>query len=172
MTNGNDNDQRPQAGSADTGETGTIAGVATKVRDTASEGLEAARARAADAYDAAREKTSAAYGSVRDTASSAGRRTADGIDANPMAALVGGLALGAIAAAFLPKTRREDQLFGQVGQRISDTARDAARAAKDAGRDKLDELGLNAESAKQHVSEVVGSSATAAVDTVRGPRQQ
>ena len=170
MSNENDNYDRAERGIPERDDSGTIAAAATKVRDTAADTLDAARTRAADAYETARERTNAAYGSVRDTASSACRRTADGIDANPIAALVGGLALGAIAAAFLPKTKREDQLFGGVGQRITDTARDAARAAKEAGREKLDEIGINAESAKQRVSELVGSSANAAVDTVRGQR--
>ena len=168
--NENDNYDRTERGIPEREESGTVAAAATKVRDTAADTLNSARTRAADAYETARERTSAAYDSVRETATSAGRRTADGIDANPIAALVGGLALGAIAAAFRPKTKREDQLFGQVGQRISDTARDAARAAKEAGREKLDEIGINAESAKQRVSELVGSSANAAVDTVRGQR--
>lgn len=123
-------------------ETGTKRG---RVRETAS----AARGKASDAYQAARERTSTAYGSARERASDARRRTSDGIDGNPVAALIGGLALGAIAAALLPKTRREEEMFGKYGRQINDRAREAARAAREAGKNKLDELGYNRETAKQ-----------------------
>jgi hypothetical protein len=93
---------------------------------------------AADAYRAARERTSAAYEGAR----GAGRRAAKGLESSPVAAVIGGLAVGAIAAAFLPRTRREEKLFGDVGRKINDSAREAARAARDAGREQLNELNL------------------------------
>lgn len=161
-------------------EASRVAALTGKVRNTA----DAARTKASDAYRTARERTSTAYGSVRESASgvastareragSAKRTTADGIDANPVAALVGGLALGALAAAFLPVSRRERDALGDVGRRVNDTARDAARAAKDAGRGKLDELGLK-EAAKQTFGELASkageaarTSASAAAQTVK-----
>ena len=93
---------------------------------------------AADAYRAARDRTAAAYEGAR----GAGRRAAQGLEANPVVAVVGGLALGAIAAAFLPRTRREEKLLGDVGRKITDTAREAARAAREAGREQLDQLNV------------------------------
>src|SRR3954471_6837138 len=122
--------------------------------------LAAVRQSAADAYEAARERTASAYSSARETAATAGRRTADGIDGNPMAALVGGLALGAIAGALLPIARQERQLFGNVGKRINDTARQAALAARDAGKERLDGFTDQALGA-------VRASASAAADSVR-----
>lgn len=125
------------------------------VRDRA----EAARTKASDAYSAARERTGAAY-------ESAMRKTSDGIDANPAIALIGGLALGALAAALLPKTRGEEEAFGKIGRRINDGARDAVRAAKEAGTNKLDELGYNRDTAKEKLqalrsdaAEVAGAAA-------------
>jgi ElaB/YqjD/DUF883 family membrane-anchored ribosome-binding protein len=100
--------------------------------------LAAVRQSAADAYQTARDRTASAYSSARQGAASAGRRTADGIDGNPMAALVGGLALGAIVGALIPVSRREKNMLGDVGRRINDTARDAVTAARDAGKEKLD----------------------------------
>lgn len=123
--------------------------------------LASVRQSAADAYQAARERTAAAYSTARDTAASAGRRTADGIDGNPMAALVGGLALGAIAGALFPVTRQERQLFGNVGRRVNDTARQAATAARDAGKKQLDGFTDQALGA-------VRASASAAAGSVRG----
>src|SRR4051812_33137480 len=84
--------------------------------------LASVRQSAADAYEAARQRTASAYSAARQTASSASRKTADGIDGNPMAALVGGLALGAIIGALVPATRRERELLGNVGRRMNDTA--------------------------------------------------
>ena len=123
--------------------------------------LAAVRQTAADAYQAARERTATAYSAARDTAASAGRRTADGIDGNPMAAVVGGLALGAIAGVLIPIARQERQLFGNVGRRLNDTARQAAMAARDAGKERLDGFTDQALGA-------VRASASAAADSVRG----
>jgi hypothetical protein len=111
--------------------------------------LAAVGAGAADAYRLARERTAAAGSSARD----AGRRTIEGLESNPVAAVIGGLALGAVAAALLPKTRREDALLGDVGRRLTDSAREAARAATDAGRAQIDELGLTREGVRRKLDE-------------------
>ena len=111
--------------------------------------LAAVGAGAADAYRLARERTASAGNSARD----AGRRTLEGLESNPVAAVIGGLALGAVAAALLPKTRREDSLLGDVGRRLADSARDAARAATDAGRAQIDELGLTREGVRRKLDE-------------------
>jgi ElaB/YqjD/DUF883 family membrane-anchored ribosome-binding protein len=147
--------------SSDTGP--ASAGTANSGADSRQGGgrLSAAQQGAADAYRAARERTSAAYASARQTATSAARSTADGIEGNPMVAVVGGLALGAIAGVLLPVSRQERQLFGNVGRRINDTAREAALAARDAGREQLDGFTDRALGA-------VRASANAAADSVRG----
>lgn len=122
----------------------TGSGRSSRVRDAASN----ARSKASDAYYAARERTSTAYGTAREGASRARQRTSDGIDANPVAALLGGLVLGGVLAAVLPKTRREEEMLGDYGRKINERAREAARAAKEAGTNKLDELGYNRENAR------------------------
>ena len=163
------------AANDDTEKGGRLAATTDKVkekaaaaRQTASAKLDSARAKASDAYSAAREKTSTAYGTARE-------RTSDGIDSNPVGALVGGLALGALLAAVLPKSRREQELLGDYGRRVNEKAKEAARAAKDAGRGKLDEMGLNKDAAKQKLkdlassaSEAAKTSAGAAAKTVKG----
>ena len=154
---------------------GRLSGATGRVRDTAA----AARTRAAEAYSTARERTSAAYGSAREGASRVSERTAQGIESNPEAALIGGLALGAIIAALLPKTDRETEVLGQYGRRINEKARDAARAAKEAGRSQLEEAGLSRDAAKQKLNdlasqakEAVRTSASAAAKKVKGSGQQ
>ena len=67
-------------------------------------------------------------------------RTRDGIEGAPLLALGGGLALGALIAAVLPKTQTEERLMGPLGGRITDGARAAANAAKEASRERLSEL--------------------------------
>jgi hypothetical protein len=70
-------------------------------------------------------------------------------------ALGGGLALGALIAALLPKTEAEEKLMGPLGGRITDGARAAASAAKDAGRERLSELNITREAGKGVVQSVL-----------------
>ncbi|HEX8223281.1 MAG TPA: hypothetical protein VF605_05650 [Allosphingosinicella sp.] len=141
--------------------------------------LSAASQKAADAYQSARERTAAAYTTARERAGSAyegaGRRASESIDSNPVAAVVGGLAIGAVVAALLPRTRREDELLGTAGRRVNEAARDAARAAREAGKGQLDELGLSRDGLKSKIDDFTGravgavkSSAGAAAGAARG----
>lgn len=126
----------------------------------AAEAYQSARDKTSAAYSSAREKAGSAYGSARDTASGAARRAGEGIESNPMAAVLGGLAVGAIAGLLIPRTRQEKEYLGPVGRRITETAREAAIAAKEAGRQELGGF----------TDEAVGklkSSATAAAEAAR-----
>ena len=141
--------------------------------------LDSVRQSAADAYQSARERTTSAYQTARERAGdayqSAARRTSEGIDTNPVAAVLGGLALGAIAGALLPRTQREEELLGPAGRKVTDTAREAARAAKEAGRQQIDELGLSKDGVQRRLGEfadkaagAVRTSASAATGAVSG----
>jgi ElaB/YqjD/DUF883 family membrane-anchored ribosome-binding protein len=161
------------SGAGDTGSTDSSGGRLSGVKQSASEAYESARERTSSAYQAAREAAGGALESARETARSASRRTADGVEANPMVAVVGGLALGAIAGALLPKTRQEEQVLGSAGRKVADTARQAVQAAKDAGRQQIDELGLSKDGIQRRLGEftdkaagAVRSSAGAASDAV------
>jgi ElaB/YqjD/DUF883 family membrane-anchored ribosome-binding protein len=123
--------------------------------------LASVRQSASDAYQTARDRTASAYSSARETAASAGRRTADGIDGNPMAAMIGGIALGAIVGVLVPLSRGERQLFGSAGKRLNDTAREALAAARDAGKEQLDGF-------TDQALDAVKASASAAADKVKG----
>ena len=96
-----------------------------------------ARERAIDTYDRARDQA------------------ADRIETSPLLALGGGLAIGALLAAILPRTRTEEKLLGPVGGRLTDTARTAAEAAREAGREKLAELNITREAGKGAVQSLV-----------------
>ena len=115
-----------------------------------------ARERAIDAYDSARERAS------------------EQLSGSPLLALGGGLAIGALAAALLPRTRAEQRLMGKAGSRITTSARDAYDAAKEAGREKLAELNITRDAGAGAVQSLIDglgeaarSSGQAAVDAVR-----
>ena len=162
------------SGGSDTG-----GGRLDSVRQTASDAYESARERTSSAYQAARDAAGGAVETVRDTARSAGKRTVEGVEANQLAAVVGGLALGVIAGALLPKTRQEEKVLGTAGRKVTDTARQAIDAAKEAGRSQIDELGLSKDGLQRKLGEftdkaagAVRSSAGAATGAVKGGRGQ
>ncbi len=119
------------------------------------------RERASSAYSAARDRTSSAFSGARDTASRATQRTSERIDTNPVAAIIGGLALGGILAWVLPKTQRETETLGNVGSKITDTARQAAQTALDAGKQQVNEI-------KENAATKVGQAVIDAVSSTTG----
>ena len=148
-------------GTGESGGTETGGGRLSGVRQSAADAYEAARERTSSAYQAAREAAGGAVQTARETARTAGRRTADGVDANPVAAVVGGLALGVIAGALLPKTRQEEKVLGTAGRKVTDTARQAIEAAKEAGRQQIDELGLSKDGLQRRLGEFTDKAAGA-----------
>lgn len=91
--------------------------------------------------------------------------TRDGLENNPIVALIGGLALGAITAALLPKTQRESKWLGKTSDSLRDTASNAANAARKAGKSQLDTLGVNSSAARDQLRDVIekiGQAATTA----------
>lgn len=102
------------------------------------------RERAIEAYETARE------------------RATGGIDQAPLLALAGGLAVGALLASLIPATRKEKELLGPVTDRIRDKATDAATAAKEAGQQRLSELGLTREAGADRLKEILDGAGDAA----------
>jgi hypothetical protein len=89
-----------------------------------------------------RKRAIEAYDEARSGVSDARQRGVEAIDDAPLIALAGGIAAGALIAALLPRSETEARLLRPVTDRVGDTARSAARAAKEAGRERLEELGL------------------------------
>ena len=110
------------------------------------------RGRAVDALEAARERTASAYEAARSRASDMTRQASDQLSVYPVAAVVAGFALGALAAAVLPRTDREEKLLGKSGRRLTGAARDAAQRGLDAGKEQLDQIRTKA---AQRVGEAV-----------------
>ena len=127
------------------------------------------RDRAGDVYDSARTRAVDALEIAREKAAAATSRANDGIDEAPLVALAGGLAVGVLLAALLPRTAQEDKLLGPIGGRITGGARNAVAAAKEAGRDKLSELNLTREAGSSNLQTLIKSVTDAALGA--GKRQ-
>src|SRR4051812_17203897 len=94
------------------------------------------RSRASDAYQAARDRTYSAYEAARGRAVEA----VDQMGVYPVAAVVGGLTIGALLGFLLPSTRRESELLASTGRKITEAARDAAQRGVEVGKEQIDEL--------------------------------
>lgn len=112
---------------------------------------------------------------ARDTAADAARRTVEGIEANPLGILVGGLAVGALAGALLPRSDKERELLAPVGKRVRDTARAAIDTAKEQGLSELETRGFTRDAAREQVKNLLGglgaaasSAGSAALGSARG----
>lgn len=140
---------------------------ATDAAGTARGKLGVARDAAAEQMHNARDYAGNIYHGAQDKARSARERLTNDVDTNPILALMGGIAAGALIGLLLPRTRREVERLGTVGSNIGSKARNLAQAARDAGRDALQEAGLTRDAAAQtarDVAERARQAATLAAD--------
>ena len=140
--------------------------------DTAKDTLSSAKTKAGNTSEAAKKsatnaleksKSAAARGvrSSKKLAHKAAEKSNDTIDKNPLAIVLGGLALGAIVGALLPKTEQEKKLLGKTGKKLNEKVKSVAGAAKSAGKDKIDSLGINTDSAREQFRDLVGKATEA-----------
>lgn len=99
------------------------------------------------------------------------------LEDNPLAALAGAIAVGAVAAAIIPASRRELATIGPIGERVKDAMGEAFRAAKSAGAEQLTASGMTATAATSGLGVLAGHLVTAALSatnaagsSVRKPR--
>ncbi|MGB3724113.1 MAG: hypothetical protein WA979_15005 [Pacificimonas sp.] len=141
-------------------------------RDGAKDKYGAAKDYSAERYaktrDYSKERYSAAktYGSekweqTRDGAAKARERTAKEVDASPLVAAGIGLVAGAALGFLLPRTKQENRVMGSARDGLFDQAGAAARAARDAGQERVKEIGL-ADTAKMHMKELKDQAVDAA----------
>ncbi|WP_295495004.1 hypothetical protein [Sphingorhabdus sp. EL138] len=88
-------------------------------------------------------------------------KTIEGVDKNPLAIILGGIAIGAIVGALLPRTERETKVLGKAGKKLNKRARKIAEAAKVAGMNQVDTLGLNGEAMRAQFTELVSKAGLA-----------
>lgn len=122
--------------------------------DSAKDSLATAKAKTTQSTAAARAKASEAYEKGKG-------KTSDGIDKNPLTIVLGGIAIGAIVGALLPRTERETKVLGKAGKKLNKKARKMAEAAKAAGKDQVESLGLNGDALRLQFRDLVSKAAVA-----------
>jgi ElaB/YqjD/DUF883 family membrane-anchored ribosome-binding protein len=123
-----------------------------------------------DAYGKVSDRVAAAYAAAREKTAGAGEK----LESNPLAVLLGGIAIGAIAGALLPRLEKEKELLAPLGEKIGDAARAALDAGKSAGTEALADAGLSSDQIRSQVSKLVeqalkaaSEAGTAAVEAAR-----
>ena len=145
-------------------------------RATANQSVDRSAETAAEesALGKARERANLALMRTRKSANALADRAADQVENTPLAAVAGGIAVGAIAGLLLPKTQQEVQLLGSLGQKINEGAISAAKAAGEAGKAELTAAGLSKVGANEQLGkllESVGKAARSAGAAARESRR-
>lgn len=129
------------------------------------DGLASANTRARGTANAAstrlQQKAADTIKSSKQLASKAREKSSDSIDKNPFAILLGGLTLGALAGALIPKSAAEKKILGGAGKKLNEKARMMADAAKQAGMKKVDQMGINKDSARAQFRDLVSKASDA-----------
>ena len=99
---------------------------------------------------------------AKHVATDAARRTADAVEHNPLAIVAGGLAIGALAGALIPRSEKEKELLAPLGRTLGERARGAIQAAREAGASELQNAGLSKDAAKDQVKTLFQGVAKAA----------
>ncbi len=118
--------------------------------------------KAGSAYDSSRDAVKHGAEVTRDKARELGSKTGEQVQNNPIAMLFGGLAIGAVLGALLPRTQREAEVLGKTGRDLKARATSAFQAAKEAGSQQIDELGLSGDAVKNQFKSLVDKAGGAA----------
>lgn len=109
----------------------------------------------AGTYETVVQSAAETLQSSRQAAAQAARRAGEGLESNPLGVVVGGLAVGALVGALVPRSSREKELLAPVGKRIGEAARTATEAARTAGLAELDQRGLTTSAVKDQARGIV-----------------
>lgn len=74
---------------------------------------------------------------------------------NPLALLAGGVAIGAVIGALIPRFARERELLDPVGRKLADRATATVQAVKDTGKAEIDSILPPRDAAKERVSQLI-----------------
>ena len=99
-----------------------------------------------DSHDQQDDRSS--FDRNRAKAEDAARRTVDAIEGSPLGILVGGLAVGALAGALIPRSAKEQELLAPLGRQLGERARAAVTAAREAGKTELAGVGISRDAAR------------------------
>jgi CelD/BcsL family acetyltransferase involved in cellulose biosynthesis len=92
----------------------------------------------------------------------AARSTVEALESNPVAVVAGGIAVGLIAGALIPRGEREKEVLRPVGQRVADGAKAAFAAAKETGKEQFSGAVMGKDAAKDGARKVLESALGAA----------
>lgn len=115
--------------------------------------------------DLVRAKVSGAYAAAVDKTSARARDALAAAESNPLATLLGGIAIGAAIGALLPRSEKEKAMLAPLGEKIAAAAEAALDAGREAGSKAIADNDLSVDALRDQVSKLV-SQATAAAGTV------
>lgn len=107
-------------------------------------------------------KVTDAYEAARDQVAHVAETTVSALEANPVAALLAGIALGAAAGALLPRSERERALLAPLGTKLAAAGTAALAAGREAGADALKGSPLDKDALRDQVSGLVSQALKAA----------
>lgn len=141
------------------------------------EKMSESKQRAAALLGDGKVKAAEGVAATKEMAKTAAGKSEETISKNPLAVVAGGLLLGALVGLLLPRSRAENKFAGGTGKKINDTARKAYGAAKDAGQQQFEALGLGKNSVQDQIKDLLGkvieaakSAAEAASDAVKSDK--
>lgn len=73
---------------------------------------------------------------------------------NPLAVLAGGIAIGAVLGALIPRFKKEREMLAPVGKKIAESTSSAIKAARETGKAEIDALLPDKGQAKDKMGEV------------------
>lgn len=150
-------------------------GKASHLKDEASGTIGSMKERASGTMGSVKERVSGTMGSMQERASgalSSGRQTLDEtsrmarermeqmrggyqriVNEQPLALGAIGLAIGAVLAAVLPRTRKEDELLAGTREKVADKASELAKQASEKGKELVQQGKEQLEKAKSSVEQ-------------------
>lgn len=138
----------------------------SRIGESAHHAADSVRNRAHSVADSARSRAHSVADSARHGATRANEGFHRMLDENPMAAGAIGIAVGALLGALIPTTRKENELMGETSDRITDKAKEMARAGREtlatAGRDVMDSVSESSGNKDASTSEDKGTGFAAA----------
>ncbi len=126
------------------------------------EKMSESKERAAALLGDGKAKAAEGVAATRKMAKTAADKSEETITKSPLAVVAGGLALGALVGALLPKSKTETKYVGGAGKKINETAKKAYDAAKEAGQEQIENLGLDKDSVQDQIKDLLGKATEAA----------